>query len=1073
MGKEPFVIYRASAGAGKTHALVREYLTMAFGRGENHLDEAFRSILAITFTNKAAAEMRERIMDELSNMAAQCPSPDDDTMGGDVLKNLIVQGQQLTGEGLQRMAAKLHKIMLHRYSDLSVSTIDSFMHRIIRTFTHDLGQPMNFDVMIDQKKIVDESVAQLMSLAGTEGHEELTDMLRVFAERRMEDGKGYNVESLLTAFAGLLFNEDVAEHLEKLKNLTPTDFEVIEKQYTGAMRAYRAKVQGVAAEMLSMLNGCGVDASTAAYGMNGYYGFLTKVAGGTIADLSPRTVAAFEDGRMLPSRCSAALAASVEASMPQLVAKYSELKSLLVDGVVRYNTYGALLYNLYSMALLRMLDEQIRLYSHDNDIVHISDFNRLINRAVEDEDNPAPFIYERLGNRYRHFLIDEFQDTSRMQWHNMVPLIENGVSQGYESLVVGDTKQFIYRFRQGDVTQFINLPHVEGMKHHGLTLGLKGNYRKESLDYNRRSARSIVKFNNALFTWLAREVYTDNPLVQSAYIGLDEKGELLPEGREELLQNEYEDMEGHVEINFVAKADATEAGFEDIKSAIFDAVLHTIKMLVSERGYAYKDIVVLARTGAELAELGSYISEHSDVPQTSTESFYLSESHAVAAIIAALRLLHDRSDRAAAADLAYRLAVLGLRDDMCDEDFMASRKGIPYDLLPDADSLDDLDLYDCCEEIVRRLHLDGIDTLYVASLFDRVASFAAQHRQDFGDFLKWYDEQKTLSASSSEDIDAVQMLTIHKSKGLGKPVIICPLFNGRSFSSQLWVDVPSELAAGDSQPALPTAYVVLDSKKKTVFERQRLEELQLAEVDELNVLYVAFTRPKEQLFVFCPDPSDVKSKREHDRRYPTLLQRFVDEKGYDGGDALFCHPPAKKKKDKRSYATVSRLSFADWTSRVAIASPSEKAISPLQESRIRFGTLAHDLLAGVLHADDVEKAISRFAATETVEPEEMERLSTLARRVVADEKTSRFFDPRYLVKNECDLVDGTRHGRPDRVVFTPDETWVVDFKTGSHSPLYEVQVRDYCQAIRHMGYPAVRGWLLYLDPEVELREVAV
>jgi ATP-dependent exoDNAse (exonuclease V) beta subunit len=1072
MANEPFVIYKASAGSGKTHALVREYLTLAFLRGEERVGDSFRSILAITFTNKAAAEMKERIMKELAQMASRQSAPGDGTMGGDILEALASRGHRIGGEELQRMAARLHKAILHRYSDLSVCTIDSFMHRIVRTFAHDLGQPMNFDVMIDQNKIVEQAVAQLMSMAGTDGQEELTEVLRVFAEHRMDDGKGYNVEGLLVALAKQLFKEDVYVQLHKLKDLSPRSFEAIEKQYTASIRSFRAEVQRVGGELLALLEGAGLDATTAPYGLKGYYGYIKNVAGGTVAELSTRTVAAFEEGKMLTAKSPASLAMAVESAMPQMTAKYEELKSLLTDGLVRYNTYRVLLRNLYSLALLRLLDEQVRLYAHDNDMVHISDFNRLINAVVEDEDNPAPFIYERLGNRYRHFLIDEFQDTSRMQWHNMVPLLENGVSQGQESLVVGDTKQFIYRFRQGDVTQFINLPRVDGMKHHGKTLALPGNYCKISLDHNRRSARAIVDFNNSLFAWLAREVYSDNPLVQSAYIGLDDNGELLPPGREELLQKEYEQMQGHVDVNFIAKADAEEAGFGDVKTAIYDAILQTIRLLTEEHGYAYKDIAVLARTGAELAAVSSYMSQHSSVPQTSTESFYLSESHAVAAVIAALRLLHDSGDRAAAADLRYRLAALGLRDGTHDDAFIATRKGIPEGTLPDAQYLASLDLYDCCEEIVRRLGLDGIDTLYVASLLDRVASFAARHHQGVGDFLEWYDEQKNLSASSPEDVDAVQLMTIHKSKGLGKPVVICPLFNGIEFAPQLWVDVPTELAAADgSVPALPAAYVQLSSKEKTLFEPQRCEEQMLSEVDDLNVLYVAFTRPKEQLFVFCPDPTDAKSRREHDRRYPTMLHRFVEEVGYDGGAAEFDHPAVVKKASRRQTAAIERLTFADWTSMVAIASPAEKAIEPLVESKRRFGTLAHDLLAGVHHAGEVEEAIARFAATQQVDKADMELLAELARRVVADEATHRFFDPRYEAKNECDLVDGGRHGRPDRVVFTPDETWVVDFKTGGHEKAYETQVSDYCRAMRAMGYPAVSGWLLYLQPEVALRRV--
>ena len=1071
MATKPFIVYKASAGSGKTHTLVREYLKMAFSHGRERLAESFRSILAITFTNKAAAEMKERIMSELALMATEGA---DSGMLADIMSELEAEGRPVDESALRSMAADLRRIILHRYSDLSVSTIDSFMHRIVRTFAHDLGQPMNFDVVLEEDRMTEQAVAQLMSLAGTEGEEELTAVLQSFAESRMEDGQSYNIEGQMASLARQLFKEDAAAHLKELGRLSLDDFRVIQQRWVKEMRVYEAAVRRAGTEMLELLHEAGLDVDTSPYGMSGYYGWFSRLAAGTVAEPSARTVAAFECGKMTGAKCPREIVARVEALMPQLQAKYDEVKRLTVDGVVRYNTCRVLLRNLYTMALLGLLASQMRQYARDNDVVHLADFNRLINDVVEDEDNPAPFIYERLGNRYRHFLIDEFQDTSVMQWHNIVPLMENGVSQSRRSIVVGDGKQSIYRFRQGDVQQFVSLPKVEGMRHHGQTLSLPGNYKVERLEYNRRSAESIVTFNNRLFNYLAREVYTDNPLVQSIYLGRDSEGLLPEEGREELHQEVYRRERGHVEVNFVGKADAEEAGFADVKSAIFDAILQTVRMLVARRGYAYKDIAILARSNADLAAIGSHLSLAGDVPQTSTESFYLCESDAVMAVIDVMRLLYNGADSAAAMDLRYRMTALGL---MTAAEFAAMNDrqsagdtglGLPLDM----PYLASLDLYDCCEEIVRQLRLDGIDTLYVASLMDNVASFSARHRQGIGDFLNWFDEQRNLSASSSEEVDAVQLLTIHKAKGLGKPVVICPLFNGTEHAPSLWVDVPDEMkpkkeADGKPEPTLPTAFVTLGSKERTLFEPVRQQEMLMQEVDDLNVLYVAFTRPKEQLFVFCPDPSDVKSRREHDRRYPTLLYNFVNEKGYDGGDAQYCHPAGGDAEPKRQQR-VERLSHADWTSRVLIASPSEKAVTALQEEKIRFGIYAHDLLAVVRDAGDVESAIERFKNTGQADGDEMARIEELARRVVTDEATRRFFDPRFAAKNECELVADGHRGRPDRVVFTPDETWVVDFKTGAQLEEHKNQVTAYCKALGDMGYPSVSGWLIYLqhDPVV-------
>ncbi|MBR4505362.1 MAG: UvrD-helicase domain-containing protein [Bacteroidales bacterium] len=1087
----PFIVYKASAGAGKTYTLVKEYLKMAFSLGEDRLDEGFRSILAITFTKKATAEMKDRILNDLDKIARKPAVPHSGGIAADVLDALNDDGMAVSGEQLQRMAGELRNLILHRYSDLSVSTIDSFMHRIVRTFAHDLGQPANFEVTTEQQKLLEEAVASIMSKAGTAGNEDLTDVLKTFADSRMEDGKGYRLDYEIENLGKQLFREDADERLGQLATLELKDFKTIRQHLVAEKKKMEAAMRAKGSEMLAMLNAAGLDVDTAAGKSRGYYNYYVKMSNGKMEEASKSVVDAFENGAFTVAKCPPALAASVDAMRPQLVAKYEEISQLMDDAIRRCNTCDILCRDIYSLAVLNMLDKEMHHYSHDNDIVHMSDFNKVINAVVEDEENPAPFVYERLGNRYRHLLIDEFQDTSVMQWHNLVPLVENGVSQGMESLVVGDGKQSIYRFRQGDVQQFVRLPHVDGMKHHGQSLSMPGNYIVKNIEYNRRSAEAIVTFNNELFSFLAREVYVDNPMVQSIYIGRDNNGDLLPELHEELRQKKHKKIKGHVEVNFVAKADADEAGFQDVNEAIYDGIMRTIQRLKQRCGYAYKDMVILTRTNAEIAEIGRYMMQHSDVPQTSTESFYLVESHAVMAVIAALRLLHNQADRTAEADLAYRLAALGIdggqwsaqTDQWADmmvrqvNDSAVKQLNLAY--------LASLDLYDCCEEIVRELKLDGIDTLYVSSLLNYVANFTAHHRQDVGEFLQWFEEsnrdsgdmRRRLSSSTPEEIDAVQLMTIHKAKGLGRPVVLCLLPAKNKRSSKLWVDVPPVLTEGDG-PSLPTAFVEL-SDRKSIFDDVRRNDVMMSEVDSLNMLYVALTRATEQLYLFCPDPTDIKTKSQKelderlaaDRRYPAMLYRFVNEKGYDCGDELFVHPVDEEEERPKKQTTVRRLSYADWTERVLIASPSEGALTPLQAEKIRFGNYAHDLLAGVRHSGEVEEAIARFAATSMATDDEMHRLADLARRAVNDPSARRFFDPAYEVKNECEIaIDGHRE-RPDRVVFTPDETWVVDFKTGEHLDSYSEQVQRYCTALRQMGYPNVSGWLLYLEPNVEVEAV--
>ena len=1045
MAQEPFIVYKASAGSGKTHTLVREYIKMAFSLGEGRLGEALRSILAITFTNKAAAEMKDRILDELRQMASAPADADSGTMGGDLLRELA---PRVDAQGLQRMAEKMYKTILHRYSDLSVSTIDSFTHRLVRTFAHDFGQPMNFDVTLDAKELTAQAVAQLMSLAGTEGHEELTEVLKDFADSEMESedtSNSYDIERKLTKMAKELFKEDIGTHLKQLSGLKLSDYRDIRNDYCQSQSKAEEALRRCGADALGALHGAGLDSGVCFQGAKGFYGWFAKLADGKTDEPGKYATASMTDGKLCGAKATPGQQAAMEALAPSLRAYYGEALGLLAQR----NTYIALRRDIYSVALLGELDRQMHLYTRENDMVHLSDFNRMINERVEDEDNPAPFIFERIGNRYRHFLIDEFQDTSIMQWHNMVPLMENGVSQGQESLVVGDGKQSIYRFRQGDVAQFVRLPRVEGMRHHGHTLGMGGNSAVRNIDTNRRSFGSIIDFNNKLFSFLARDVYTDNPMVQDIYIGHGPDGALNAKGQEELLQKKHKKEEGYVELDIVSKGEAEEGGFKDVEEAIFDRVGATITAMHDERGYTYHDIVVLTRTNNELAALSEYLSAHYPaVRQTSTESFYLNKSHAVMAIMATLRLVVNRDDRVAQTELKARLDALGLGGE------------------PDIDLLASMNLYDCCEEIVRELHLDGIDTLYVASLLNRAAAFAARHKQEPGQFVEWFDEQSKLSAAASEDIDAVRLLTIHKAKGLDGNVVICPMFFYRQHAAKLWVELENSL--GNSGKRLPTTMVKLTADKKTIFENKRHTEQLMDEVDQLNTMYVAFTRARQQMYIFCPDIGDVKNPPEHDRRAPTLLKAFAPE-GYRSGDSTM-KKVADKEKEGKKVVTLTQLSFADWSQRVSIASPSEKALTSLLEDRRRFGIYAHDLLAAVRHADDVEGAVERLAADRSLGDDEREALAALARRAVSDPQTARFFDPRYEAKNECSLMAAGVTFRPDRVVVTPTETWVVDFKTGAPEKEHNTQVLNYCALLRNMGYPQVSGYLMYLTPEISVVE---
>ena len=1078
ISKGPFVICKAAAGSGKTFNLVKEYLKLAMAGGPGNVKSRFRGILAITFTNKAANEMKTRIMDCLGEMAAHGTDPKESKMGHALLPALNADRAArhlpaLTDSDLRDMASELRSAILHRYSDLSVCTIDSFMHRVVRTFAHDLEQPVNFEVMIEQDDLVEHAVSGLMALVGTSGNEALTEVVKRFAVSNMEDDKGFDIVGSLSALARQLFSEGTDAYLRSLARYSLQDYMDMHDGYRTYCADYERRVEALGAKAMGMLRGIGMGPEHCNRGKTGFYGFFSRME--TFRDsvrehkaLVPNSyvVNVFESadysGDLL---CKSKTTFPGTASIAQPLREvYFQLKELLDGPLVDYNTCKLLLGRLYSMALLGELDRQLHAYARDNEVVHLSDFNRLINNVVQEE--PMPFVYERLGTRYHHFLIDEFQDTSVLQWQNLVPLVEGGVSEGRESLVVGDGKQAIYRFRQGDVRQFVALPRVEGLPLHGAALSHPGNYSVASLDVNYRTADAVVDFNNDFFSWLVRRHYADVELARKIYLGSDAE---VPEGAEELRQRHDEQRAdrpvGHVGVSFVDPDDG---------EAVSSRVLDIINRLIAEQGYRARDIMILGRTRRELAIIGSYLLEHSSLEQCSAESFYLRNSQAVMVLVAALRCLHDSADRAAAAELLHRLNALGITASTHDEVFLGGDAVDLQEALA-ADGIEfntgqllSMDLYGCCEELLRRLHLEGIDAAYTSSLLNRAATFSARHNQSLGDFLEWFDNHPDLSAASSDGGDAVRLMTIHKAKGLEAPVVICPFFSSRARGNDIWVGAPQGFAPCDK--TLPAAYVSLSQSMSTRFDADRDRERESMAVDDLNILYVAFTRPQEQLFVVCPEP-----KMEGDAMtYARMLREYLEDRT-DFGDSDFHHVEKKKNDDGNASREewLKTVPGADWVGRVAFASAAEKAMTPLLEERVRFGIHAHALLASILHADaDVGAVVEAFAAKEKVDDAERAKLEALVHDVLSHPDTARFFDPAYRVKNECDLTDGAEAGRPDRVVFAPGETWVVDFKTGIdlHDE-YDSQLRRYCHAISRMGYPAVSGWLVFLQPSVHVRQV--
>lgn len=1060
-----FVICRASAGSGKTYTLVRQYLEIAIA-SPSHLRDRFEHILAITFTNKAANGMKDRIMDQLRRIIVFDPS---DKKTHNLVEEMSKHLDISQEETIARCKV-LQTAILHKYTDFSVSTIDSFVHRIVRTFAHDLNLPVNFDLAIDNREILKTTVDELLSMAGKEGEESLTRILCSYAENRMENGSNYKLDSIIYEMSEQIFEEQVPGFLAEIEDIGFDDFIAIRDRIKAKNTEYETATQTAARSFVDACAAVGLGYDSFPGKSSSVYTYMEKIANGDFGKLdSPYAVVAkaYEEGVLYAKSTKPEVIAKLESVYAQFLHAYETITS----GVKVYNTRKALLTNLYSLALLNKMSQLKNQFYTEQETVHISEFNKRI--AAEIADEPTPYIYERIGSRYTNYLIDEFQDTSKLQWTNFLPLIDEAMTSpfsddtpeaGRRSLVVGDGKQAIYRFRQGDVRQFMQLPEVDS-KIHGQSL--KRNSELAPLNTNYRTLGNIVSFNNDFFKFVIKNI--DNPELKELYFG--EGGEQNPD-----LRQNYRHEGGYVQVDFCKKED------------ILERIRQTIDYQVREKKYNYGDIMVLARKNKTLVDIANYLTENS-VPVVSAESFILKNSRIVKMLLTLLHYVCDDKDQTAAVQsvefiyetgvVAHGLTVSELMQQLKECGFnlslMLSKHGIEFNV----GYLRGLSGYDATEELVRLFNLQGRDTSYVATLLDCINGFSPRGRADMSSLLDYLDEKiETKSSTTSPDLNAVNLLTIHKAKGLESKIIInVMLANSERSTDAMWVHVPESTDTG-----LPVAYVNI--KNNTLFNDLFDEEKRLVKMDSINMLYVSMTRPEDKLLVICDEDSKkgdnidllktfVKIRTEaHGEEAGTdcVAMRVVDRPCgpvYCMGDDALRSVDEEEDSEKRvEIQEIRSLMFPSWTDRLSIAEDGQSLLSSLEEDSRKYGIMIHDMMAHIITVDDIDRVVAKSCKANNLDEEAASRISARIHSAVESEEYSKFFDPRYSVKCEAWISWNGERCRPDRVVFADNETWVVDFKTGAYSEKqhksYEKQVSGYVNAISAMGYPNVKGSILYI-----------
>lgn len=1038
-----FRIYRSSAGSGKTYALVRQYIKLALlGDSYGFRPRYFRHILAITFTNKAASEMKERVLSFLSDLK--------EGKGKGEQHSFFSHIQEDTGLSIgevQLRAAAVLSAVLHHYSDLSISTIDKFVYRIVRTFAHDLELAHNFEVEMDAEKLIQPAVALLVSRVGS--NEALSNALVDFSLNKALEGKSYKLEQDLGSFAKHLFAEEADKHIQSLKAIGIADCLEVKSALQTEIVAFESILLNSTQQFESFC--LQHQLSERSFYQGDYYRYIMGLKKRDATKLFPgkRLKTSMESNRWYAKTTAAQEQEVIDQYQSFLKDLYEDLQLHLQQGFKQYVFNKLLIKNIYSIAVLNELSEELDNYKAEHNIKHISEFNKAIANIIREE--PAPFIYERLGERYRHYLVDEFQDTSVMQWHNLLPLVHHALSIGSENLIVGDAKQSIYRWRGGEVEQFVKLPseiHKKSLLPNGdeVLQAVQRNAEEMPLDSNWRSAQEVVEFNNRFFDCLKGKL---NPDLQKIYEGHAQ----LPKGK----------AGGLVRIDFLEKSKTIEA---DIMQRLIAKAEELLAL-----GYEWKDMAVLCRTRKDATTVAHHLNR-AGVAVVSDEALLLNTSSEVNLLLSLLQYLHDDRNQIAASDIIHYLHQKGrLEGELHSLLLTVSKEGasallsllkaaqIPFNPL----QLWQLPIYDLVEKLIKDFRLPLVD-IYLQFFLDAVLKFSVKQGNEVQAFLSWWEEEENKEAIVvSDEMNAVKVMTVHKSKGLEFPIVFIP-FNwsvGKP-SKELWVDAQGKIS--QLKVALLTNSKLLEDSE---YASDRQLELDKALLDDLNVLYVAMTRPQKQLYILTEQPS--KSRDVRLNKLTKLLEVFLPQHDfsmpYQEGELT-----AKKQGETKIAVPVYALDYQateNWRSVVQLKNAA-KQLWDIDLEKKEWGTLLHTALAKIHYLSDKEAVLASLKRNGLLNDALKERLEERITNLLNDPEILPFFSEEWEVKTEQEILrKGGDTYIPDRLLFKANEVQVVDYKTGSRAKMNEHsdQIKNYAHLLQQMGYQNISCYLIYTEEQ--------
>ena len=1048
-----YTVINASAGSGKTYALVLNLLAICLKHPSQ--SDKIKHILALTFTNKAANEMKHRIIEWLKKFSSDSYETNDDLQN--IQKKLEDQGHRIPLKDLHERSKKILDYVLHNYSTLNIGTIDKFNSRLVRSFSYELGLAQNFNLEINAEPFLMEAVDKMLEDIGSENT--ISEAFMDFVNYSLDNNERVNLNKSLYDSAKEYVQD---KHYFKLNDNKDFNWEVYEKSKKNLRENIKSLSEdsiNIAESVLELLKEKNLSAED-----------FSRASGGTIGKFFENVIRYYKNKEKFTfpkdeqeavenyRKGASSKAKKRQSEILEILDYLIERRAEIIQNYILIKKKEKILNAILPLKVNKDIQDQLAIIEEENDLVLLSKFNILIHENLREE--PSSFIYEKVGTRFSHYFFDEFQDTSALQWQNFVPLRDHAVSSDEMSFtLVGDPKQSIYRFRGGDSQLMLDIINQEEKSL------VKAEV--ENLKYNWRSAKNIVDFNNQLYLYLSEFTKESHRNI----FGI---------GSHQIAKSKHE---GRVRINLVENAtkkiyylEVAEKMQKDIQSCL-------------DNGFRLSDITILCRGNFDIFNFSqllgnlkiNYQGKEDYIKTISESGLTLNLSSTLLALTEFLKWEEDPKNLQFPVKMLYYLKVLG-RIEMNDfsseimeiislknkpeiQSFLAEKYGLQLS----SEGLLQLNLYNFVEHFLQEFSVQQKETDFLFNYLEMLYAYSQNAGSTLKDFLKyWEEEAQKTTIQASENLDAIRLMTIHKAKGLEFPVVMLPMENeNKDGKFTNWLDI-------DPENGLSAVNIDSFSKELEVYDEDMAkfnqENIYQNKIDRFCLQYVATTRAVEQLFFYLEKPN---KSANHLEIYDFIEAKIPrDESGeqvssFDWYDVSEENLKKQKKEEKNNLLTKPIVFKSEKKANpeaVKIATPSKNYQNRME--KVRIGIFTHEILAQINSEKDVEKTLESYLLDGIITTEEKIEISERILGIIKNEKYAAYFVENQVVINEKDIMisdnGDAKIYRPDRLIDTENGFIILDFKTGDEKEKHQIQIDEYQNVLEKLGKKVLKTEIVYV-----------